>query len=104
MPTTARPAPSHGQVFLPIEPVDTVDPGWFALLAQQDEQASVAEPPACIGEIAQPAAQLGIRWPTGSIPDAGPIGGDDGAGPTLAHLEHRPQMSDSLALRGGPYH
>src|SRR3984893_17528653 len=70
---------------------------------QQDEQPSIAEPPACIGQIAQPAPELGIRRPAELIPDAGPIGGDDGAGPPLAHLEHRPKMSDSLALYGGPY-
>src|SRR6202022_395213 len=51
-----------------------------------------------------PGPGLGIRGPAKTIPDAGPIGGDDGAGPPLAHLEHRPEMSDSLALYGGPYH
>src|SRR3984893_15892187 len=69
---------------------------------QQDEQPSIAEPPACIGQIAQPAPELGIRRPAELIPDAGPIGGDDGAGPPLAHLGHRPKMSDSLALTAGP--
>src|SRR5439155_8529721 len=28
----------------------------------------------------------------------------DRAGPTLAHLQHAAQMSNSLALGGGPYH
>src|SRR5579883_3464587 len=97
-------AAAHRQPFLTIEPVDPVAAGGLAFSAQQDEEAPVAEPPTGVGEIAEPATQLGIGRPAGSIADAGAIGGDDGAGPTLAHLEHRPQMSDSFALGGGPYH
>src|SRR5580693_926232 len=50
------------------------------------------------------AAGTGARYQAAGRIDAGPIGGDDGAGSPLAHLEHRPKMSDSLALYGGPYH
>ena len=31
------------------------------------------------------------------------IGSDEGAGPTLAHPQHLPQVSDSITLGGGPY-
>src|SRR4029077_12875855 len=32
------------------------------------------------------------------------VGSNKGAGPTLAHLQHVPQVSDSITLGGGPYH
>src|SRR3972149_3082515 len=38
------------------------------------------------------------------MPDHLAIGGNQGAGPALAHLQDIAQMSDSLALGGGPYH
>jgi hypothetical protein len=86
------------QPLLAIEPVDPIEAGCFTLLPQQDEQPSIAEPPARIGEIAQLAAQLGIGRPAESIADTATIGGDQGAGPPLVHPEHCPQVSDSLAL------
>jgi hypothetical protein len=39
-----------------VEPVDPVDAGCLSFLSQQDEQPPIAEPPAHIGEIAEPAA------------------------------------------------
>jgi hypothetical protein len=45
-------ASAHRQPFLAIEPVDPVDAGGLALLAQQDKQSPIAEPPARIGQIA----------------------------------------------------
>ena len=71
---------------------------------QQDEQAPIAEPAALVGQLPQPGAQLGIGRPARAIPDHLAIGGNDGAGPPLAHLEHAPQKSDSFPLGGGPYH
>ena len=44
---------AHGKTFLPIEPIDTVEPGRLALLAQQDEQPAIAEALALIGELTQ---------------------------------------------------
>src|SRR6266568_255193 len=69
---------AHSQSLLAIEPVDAVEPGWLALVAQQDEEPTIAEHLA--------------------------IGGNDRTGPPLAHLQHATQMSDSLSLGGGPYH
>lgn len=60
----------------------------------------VAEPAALIGKV----AQLGIGRSARAIPDHLAISGNDGAGPTLAHLQHAAQMNNSLALGGGPYH
>ena len=45
---------AHRKPFLPIEPVDAVDPRPLALPPQQDEQATIAEPSALIGKAAQP--------------------------------------------------
>jgi hypothetical protein len=61
---TAPCAPlAYGEAFLPIEPVDAVDPGRFTLLAQQDEQPAITEALARVGEITQPQSQLGVRRP-----------------------------------------
>ncbi len=43
---------AHRQPFLAVEPIDPVDPRGLTLAAQQDEQASVTEPPTLVGQIA----------------------------------------------------
>ena len=47
---------AHGQSLLAIEPVDAVDAGWLALVPQQDEEPTIAEPATLVGEIAQTGA------------------------------------------------
>jgi len=42
-----------------------------------------------------------IAW---TVADHLAVGGNDSAGPALAHLEPLPQMDDSLALGGGLHH
>ena len=62
-PCCAPPTPSlaHRQAFFAIEPVDAVAPRRFAVLAQQDEQAPIAETPPCVGEIAQLRLKFRVR-------------------------------------------
>ena len=48
-----RPPLAHRQALFAVEPVDAVDPGRFAVLAQQDEQSPIAEALPFVGEIAQ---------------------------------------------------
>src|SRR6185312_10709712 len=40
--------------FLPIKPVDAIDPRRLTLPPQQDEQPAITEPPAFIGKLAEP--------------------------------------------------
>ncbi len=56
-----RPTLAHREAFFAVEPVDAVDPGRFAVLAQQDEQPSIAEPLPLIGEIAQLRPKFCVR-------------------------------------------
>jgi hypothetical protein len=49
-----RTAFTHREAFLPVEPVDAVDPRRFALRAQQDEQPPIAKALALIGESPEP--------------------------------------------------
>ncbi len=60
--------------------------------------------PTFVGQIARAAAQLDIRRPAKTIAEHLAIGSDEGAGPTLAHPQHLPQVSDSITFGGGPYH
>ncbi len=62
-PCCAPPTPSlaHRQAFFAIEPIDAVDPGRFAVLAQQDEQAPIAEALPCVGEIVQLRPKFRVR-------------------------------------------
>ena len=89
---------------LAIEPIDAVDARWLSLFPQQDEQPPISKPAALVGEIAQTGAQLNVRRPVRAVADHLAISGNEDAGPTLAHLQGVTQMSDSLALGGGPYH
>src|ERR1700722_5553656 len=102
----ASPPPSLAdrQAFFAIEPVDAVDPGRFAVLAQQDEQASIAEAPPCVGEIAQLRPKLGVRGPARAVTDHLAIRPDDRAGPPFRQAHHGLQMRDAFALGDGPYH
>ena len=52
---------ANGKPFLPIEPMDAVDPRPLSLPPEQDEQPAIAEPPTLIGKFAQPCPQLGVR-------------------------------------------
>jgi hypothetical protein len=44
----ASSASAHGQAFFPIEAMDTIDARWLSFPPQQDEQPSVAKPPALV--------------------------------------------------------
>src|SRR5271156_3051276 len=59
----APPSPSlaHREALFAGEPVDAVDPGRFAVLAQQDKQSPIAEALPFVGEIAQLCPKLCIR-------------------------------------------
>ena len=46
---------AHGQALLAIEAVDPIDAGCLAFLAQQDEQAPIAEAATFIGQVPQPS-------------------------------------------------
>jgi hypothetical protein len=74
----------------------------LALAPQQDEQSSIADPAALVRQLAQSRRQGRIRRPAGAIADHRAIRGNQGAGPTLAHLHGAAQMSDGFALGGGP--
>ena len=52
---------THREAFLPIQPIDAVDPRRFALLAQQDEQPPIAKALALIGESLEPRPQFRVR-------------------------------------------
>ena len=99
--TTAR---AHPQPFLPVERVDAVNARGLCLQPQQDEQPSVAEPPALVGKVPQPLPDLRLGWPPGCIADHLAVGGKYAAGPALANLEVLSQIGDSLTLGGGPQH
>src|SRR5690606_38534706 len=99
-----RPALAHRQPFLAVEPVDAVDAGWLTLPPEQDEQSPVAEAPALIGKLTQPAAQFRLRRPAGPVAHHLAIGTDNGAGPTLRQAHGGPQMRDGFAPGGGSYH
>src|ERR1700758_3823854 len=64
-PHGAPPSPSlaRRQAFFAIEPVDAVDSKRLAVLAQQDEQAPIAEAPPRVSEIAQLHPKLGVWRP-----------------------------------------
>ena len=53
---------AHGQPFLAVESMDTVDARGLAL-ASEDEQPPTAQPPSFVGQLAQPGANFGIRRP-----------------------------------------
>jgi len=59
----APPSPSlaHREALFAVEPVDAVDPGRFAVLAQQDKQSPIAEALPFVGEIAQLCTKLCVR-------------------------------------------
>lgn len=90
--------------FLAVEPIDAVDPRRLALASEQDEQPPIAEAPALIGEVAQPATQLRLRRSPRPIADHLAVGADDGAGPPLRQAHGGQQMRDGFALGGGPHH
>ncbi len=54
---------AHPKALFPVEPVDAVDARCLALPPQQDEQPSVAEPSALVGEVAQLLPEFCLRWP-----------------------------------------
>ena len=56
-----RPPFAHRETFFPIEPVDAVDPGRLAVLAQQDEQPPIAKALPLVGKIAQLRPKLRVR-------------------------------------------
>jgi len=56
-----RPPLAHRQALFAVEPGDAVDPGQFAVLAQQDEQSPIAEALPFVGEIAQMRPKFCIR-------------------------------------------
>lgn len=53
----------------------------------EGDNGMVAESAALVDEVAQMGAQLSIWRPPGAIADHRVIGGDNGAGPTLAQLQ-----------------
>jgi len=75
--SSPRPALAHRQPFLPVEPIDAVDAGWLTLPPQQDEQPPIAEAPAIVGEVAQLAPQLRLRWTARPVADHLAIGTDE---------------------------
>jgi hypothetical protein len=99
-----RPPFAHREALFPVKSVDAVDPRPLALLTQQDEQSSIAEPPALVGKITPPHPQLGLLGPPRPVADHLAIGADEGAGPPFRQAHRGPQMRDTLALGGGPYH
>src|SRR5271170_1441795 len=56
-----RPPLAHREALFAVEPVDAVDPGPFAVLAQQDEQSPIAEALPFVGEIAQMRPKFCVR-------------------------------------------
>ncbi|AEG07173.1 hypothetical protein ACVMB3_005227 [Sinorhizobium meliloti] len=95
---------AHGKTFLAIEPVDAIDTGRLTISPKQNEQASVAEAPPLIGEIAQLRSQLQLRRSTGSITDRLAVGRYDLAGPPFRKPHCDLQMRDGFTLGGRPYH
>src|SRR6202035_1917902 len=75
-----------------------------ALAPQQHMQATVAEPPALLGQGFQPLAQRHVVRSHALIAHACPVGSDHPAGPPLAHLEGLTQIRRRLPSRGGRHH
>ena len=92
----------HRQAFFAIEPVDAVEPRRFAALAQQDEQASIAEAPPCVGEIAQSRPTFRVWRASLAVADRPAIRFDNGAGPPLRKAHHGLKLRDAFALGDGP--
>jgi hypothetical protein len=82
LPCCPPPTPSlaHRQAFFAIEPVDAVETGRFAALAQQDEQASIAEAPPCVDEIEQLRPKFRVWRASLAVADRLAIRFDNGAG------------------------
>src|SRR5258708_40169041 len=61
--TAASPALTYAEAFLPIEPVDSVQPRRLAMLTQQYEQPAIAKAPAGVGGFPQLDPESGIQAP-----------------------------------------
>lgn len=57
----------YGKTFLPIQSVDAIDAGPLSITPKQNEQPSVSDTPALIGQIAELRPQLDFRRPAGSV-------------------------------------
>ena len=102
--TPPRLALAHRKTFLPIQSVDAIDAGRLSITPKKDEQPSVSETPALIGEIAQPQSQFDFRRSAGSVANHFAVGGYDLAGPPFRKPHLGFQKRDGFTLGGGPYH
>jgi hypothetical protein len=76
----------------------------MALGAQQDVQASIAEPAMLSRQLFQAASEILVWRPRGAIAKGLSIGLDQATRPALAHLVGSRETSDSFALGGGRHH
>ena len=76
----------------------------MALGAQQDVQASIAEPALLSRQLFQAASEILVWRPMGAIANGLSIGLYQATRPALAHLVGPHEMSDSFALGGGRHH
>lgn len=78
--------------------------GLLPLPPKQNEQPSVSETSALIGQFAQPQSQFDLRRSAGPIADHLAVGGNDLAGPPFRKPHIGLQMRDRVSLGGMPYH
>ena len=102
-PPAAAPSPNR-QALLTKNTLGLLAVDHHALPAQQDVQASIAEPATLVGKRAQPLAKRGIVVPRGTVTHALAIGIDNTARPPLAHPMTRLEMSDRFPLGDGRHH
>jgi hypothetical protein len=105
-PCCAPPGPplAHRQALFAIKPVDPVDPGRFAVLPQQDEQAPIAETPLGVGADRAIASEVPCpaRVVNNSRSSCDPHRqGSKAAAPTGPYGL---TMRNAFVLDGGPYH
>jgi hypothetical protein len=99
--TFAAPASPDRQSLLTVKALGLLAVDHHALPAQQDMQATIAEPASLVRQLAQLLAKLGIASPLGAISHALTVGSDHMARPPLAHPVTILEMINSFPLRGG---
>jgi hypothetical protein len=100
----ASTAPAYRQSLLAVEALDPLLVDGMIFAPQQHVQTTVAKPPSLLGQGFQPFTQRPIVRSRGPIAHACPVGPNDPAGPSLAHLEALTQIRRRLPSRRGRHH